>query len=78
MTHSPAARRKAPSGSLPQELHCFSMRQAQHALNLSRSSLERRMKDGTLPYAKVGSVIRFRAQDILALISPSRVQGGRA
>ena len=72
---TPGSRRKEPSGPIPPELQHLSMKQTERALGLSRSTIEKRMKDGTLPFIKIGGLIRFPASGVLAAVSPRKIGG---
>ncbi|MEM8558821.1 MAG: helix-turn-helix domain-containing protein [Bacteroidota bacterium] len=51
-------------------------REAMDYLGLSKATLARYRKDGTLPYSKVGANVFYRFADVDALLQASLRQGG--
>lgn len=47
-------------------------------LRISRQTLYRWRQDGTLPALKIGRLVRYRREDVEALLSPATVEDGAA
>lgn len=63
---------------MEQSSYLKSKREAARHLGVSLGLVERLMRRGDLAYTRVGSLVRFRPEDLAAYIEQRRVRSGNA
>jgi excisionase family DNA binding protein len=57
------------------EAEVYTMDEAAHMLKISKATIHRRIRDGSLPSLKTGRIRRIRGKDLLAFIESAVITG---